>query len=399
MFVNYVLNGQAHGAFAQQLQGMGYDVGYGRPFFADDGTPVCTINTGKKYVKDGKIFLEKKTVPILDLMRQGKFNPVFNNTTLRKEEWIHIDQKVLMANRTPLIAWKDLAAAATVSGFDGMSHTTYEYEAMSDPGEAMISMSGLVDGRNLAPDFGLSSIPIPIIHVDWYLDLRRLNVSRNRGTPLNTTLGDAAGARIGEAVEDMVIGRRVGPQFGTVTTGPTAHRDSSTVGSKIWGYTNFPMRQTKTDLTVPTGSNPQATLDDVLEMRDMLYEQDFSGPFMVYHSTDWDRYMDDDHGQIGTGSSYGFAPSKSLRQRLKEIDNIADVRRLPRLKASTNPFTLIMIQLTPQVAEAVNAAQIRTQQWETKGGWQLNFRTWAMQVPLLKYDYNENMGLVHATTS
>lgn len=401
MFVDYILNGQAHGEFGKHLEGMSFDPGYSRPFFNDKGVPCVTINTGKVLEKDGKRILERKTYPVGELARNGRFSPTWNSTTLRKEEWVYVDKEVLEANKAPLMAWSDLAKSSQVAGINGMEYSTYEYEVMSDGGEAMISMSGLVEGRNMAMEFARSSVPIPIIHVDWYLDLRLLTQERKRGTMAGVpiTRARAAAQRIGETVEDLVIGTKVGPSFGTISTGPYPHRDASTVGSKVYGYTNHPMRQVKTDLTTPTGLNPMAIYNDIIEMREMLYDQDFPGPFMLYYSTDWDAYLDLDYGQIGTGGNASFAPSESLRDRIAKIGGLAGMKRLPRLKSATNPLTMIMIQMTPDVAQALNAADIRTIQWETKGGWMVNFRTWAMQIPLLKYDYNDNMGIVHATTT
>lgn len=380
----YVLNGQAHGAFAQEMAQVGYDPGYMRPYYNEDGIPCVTINVSGK----------QKEVPIVEVMKKGIMPPVFNATTLRKEEWIEIDKVVVKATRQRLRAWTDLAAASSVRGVDPMTKTTYEYEAMSDPGEAMESMDGQSFGRNDTPVFALSSIPLPIQHVDFEMSQRRLGVSQNSGTPLNMTMFEAGARRIAERVERNVIGTVTGIHYGTVSTGPTAHR----ANSQVYGYTTFPQRQTKTDLTTPTGSNPMATVDDVLEMRELMYAAGFFGPFMLYHSTDWDVFLDDDYGQTN-GSGWGFAPTKTLRNRLREIEGIQDIRRLDFLTATSNPYTLLLVQMTSEVAQALDLAQPKTQQWVSKGGWQLHFRIWGCQVPLLKYDYNENCGVVHATTS
>lgn len=395
----YIQNGEGFGEVGQRLASVGFDDGFMRPFFDDDGTECVQIKTGKMVVRNGEYVPEEVVVPIEELMtnrqRRRRMTLTLNDTTLRKEEYIHFDRKVLMATRTRLQAWTDLASRNRVGGFNAFAKTTFEYEAMSDPGEAVVSMSGVIDGRQDMPKFALSSVPLAITSSKFVVDLRKLEESRNLGMPISTTMPEACGRRIAEMIEKMLLGTVTGLHYGTVSSGPTAHRDNS----QIYGYTNFPSRQTKTDLATPTGSNPQATLDDVLEMRDLMYDAGFYGPFMLYHSTDWDQYMDDDYGQIGTGSSYGFAPSKTLRQRLREIEGIQDVKRLDQLLESSNPFTLIMIQMTSEVAEAIDGVQPRTIQWETHGGWLQHFMIYGIQVPLLKYDYNGNCGIVHATTS
>lgn len=380
--------------FGGSLRNSGYDVGMFRPFLNDRGEACVTVNTGKYEEKNGLILPVKQTYYVSEMMARGRFNPTFNATSLRKQDWQYLDKRLLMATRSRLRAWTDLAASSSIGGFDAMAKMTYEYEAMSDPGEAMESMDGRASGRNDTPLYYLSSVPLPIYFSDFSLGMRQNLISGNSGTPISTTLLEAGGRRIAERIERTVIGTLTGVHYGTISSGPGAHR----ANSQVYGYTNFPQRVTKTDVTTPTGSNPNATVDDVLEMRDLMYDNGFYGPFMLYHSTDWDRYLDDDYGQTA-GSSYGFAPNKTLRSRLKEIDGIQDVRRLDLLPSSTNPFNLILIQMTSEVAEAIDGASPRVQQWETKGGWELNMRVYAIQVPVLKYDANDNCGIVHGTTS
>ncbi len=107
---------------------------------------------------------------------------------------------------------------------------------------------------------------------------------------------------------------------------------------------------------------------------------------MVYHSNDWDQYLDNDYILSG-----GNVATQTLRNRLRSIENIQDVRRLDFLFAaavdpatgpggegftatSTSPFTLLMVQMTPDVARAVNGMDITTVQWEGKGGMELFFK-------------------------
>ena len=111
------------------------------------------------------------------------------------------------------------------------------------------------------------------------------------------------------------------------------------------------------------------------------------GPFMLYHSTDWDKYLDDD---------YRANDSRTLRQRLRQISQITDVKRLDFL---TNTFTFLMVQMVPETARAVTGMDITTVQWESQGGMRVNFKVMAIMVPQLRSDFNGNMGIVHATTS
>lgn len=381
MFVDFVVNGQGHGPVAEQLAGCRFDPGLLRPYVDSRGQRCVTINTGR--VQDGKPIYEKRTVA--DLIAQGVSSPVFNATSLRKEEWIQLDTVVVRSARQRLRAWSDLAASSTYGGFNGMSKTILEHETMSDPGEAIVDMDGLTEGRNDSPKFQLEGLPLPITHSDFWFSSRRLMASRNSGTPLDTTMAEAAGRRVAEMIEKTLIGVETGIAYGgtnSLSYGRT---------SAVYGYTNFPDRNTKTDLTTPTGSNPEAVLQDVLEMRDQLYSDNFYGPFMLYTSTAYDAYLDNDYFRSG-----GTSANRTLRERIQGVEGISGIRRLDYL---TSGFVMIMVQMTSEVARAVNGMDITTVQWESVGGMRLNFKVMAIQVPQLRSDFSGKCGILHATTS
>lgn len=389
MFVDYVLNGQGFGNVGRQMSDIRYDPGMLRPYIDEHGHRCVTVNTGRT-IRDNKTGRDvplKQKMRIADLMSRGIYTPVFNATSLRKEEWIELDKTVIRAARQRLRAWSDLASRNSFGGFNAMSKMTLEYEAMSDPGEAMVDMDGLAGGRQDSPLYKLRSLPLPITHSDFWFSQRRLAVSGNSGTPLDTTMAEAAARRVAEMIERTVIGTETGATYGTQTTGITAHDGTSTV----YGYTNLPQRITKTNLTAPTGSNPESTVADILAMRNTMYGYKFYGPYMIYHSTDWDQYLDNDYARLG-----GNNANMTLRDRLRAIEGIEDVRRLDFL---TSTFTLIMVQMTSDVARAIDGMGITTVQWESQGGMRLDFKVMAIQVPQLRFDYNGVAAIQHATTA
>lgn len=380
MFIDYVQNGQGYGPLAETLQGCRFDPGLLRPYFDRAGNRCVTINNNR----GGR---EKRLIS--ELMALGITSPVFNATSLRKEEWVQYDNVVLKAARQRLRAWADLAAANTYGGFNGMSRTMLEWESQSDVGEAIVDMDGLTVGRGFEPRYQLQGMPLPITHCDFYLSSRRLAASRNGGTPLDTTMAEMAGRRVAEMIEQTLIGVETGITVGTAAAGTAGIPYGYT--PSVYGYTNFPNRNTKTDLTTPTGANPEAVVQDILEMRNQLYDDRFYGPFILYHSTAYDQFLDNDYFRTG-----GVSVNQSLRQRIEAIDGISAVRRLDFL---TSGYVLIMVQMTSDVARAINGMDITTVQWEEKGGMQLCFKVMAIQVPNLRSDYVGRCGIVHATTS
>lgn len=391
MFDNYFLNGQSYGDIASTFQENNYDPGLFRPYFDDKGRRMVTVRNGFRVDKETKKLVPKYEGRLIkDLMGEGIISPVFNATSLRREEWLQFDRIALKAMRSRLRLWEDIASRNLFSGFDGMSKMILEHETMSDPGRAFMDMDVLSEGSDDTPYWQLEGLPLPITHAGFWMSRRRLAISRNSGTPIDSTMLEAAARRIGEMIEKVAIGVYTGPSYGGASTQQGGYGRTSTV----YGLKNFTDRITKTDLTTPTGSNPEATVNDVLSMRDSLYDANFYGPFMIYHSTDWDRFLDNDYARLG-----GNNATMTLRDRLRKIEGIADVRRLDFLTSTDDPFTLFMVQMTGDVIRAVVGMPLRVIQWESMGGLRLNFKLMTIMVPQLRADYNGNCGILQATTS
>lgn len=391
-----------------------------RPYIADEpnnprrGRPCVTLNTGR-YRFDEKL---KREVPIYqevlisDLQARGINTAVFNATTLRKYEWVQYDQAIVRAARLRMRAWEDLKSRSAMT-VNGMSKTVLEYETMSDPGRAMVDMDVVTETNTDAPKYQLEGLPLPITHTSFRFGQRRLAISKSGpGESIDTSTGESAGRRIGEMIEKTLIGVETGISFGGTGrygSGLTYSRTGS-----VYGYMNFTPRLTKTNLYKPTGVGrsgsgwvPNDTLKDVLAMRNSLYANKFYGPFMIYHSTDWDEYLDNDYILSG-----GNVATQTLRERLKSIEGVEDVRRLdflvpsattfandPANITSANPWTMIMVQMDSSVVQAVTGLDITTVQWETSGGAEINFRVMAIAVPRIKADFYGYCGLLHANAS
>src|SRR5678815_593368 len=154
-----------YGALQAPNRGMDYEFSLlRRPYYPDlgpnAGRPCLTVNTGQWTVERGVKRPIYRQHRIWDLMNSGYNVPMFvlNATTLRKEEWIYLDKVVLREYRARLRAWSDLVAANSFGGFDAMAKLTLEYEAMSDPGIAVVDMEATTAGPNDTPIFDLRSM-------------------------------------------------------------------------------------------------------------------------------------------------------------------------------------------------------------------------------------------------
>ena len=183
-----------------------------------------------------------------------------------------------------------------------------------------------------------------------------------------------------ERIEKVTLGVADGFSIGIDT------RYDAAAQTRVYGYTNHPDRATKTDCTAPTATNGTTIVSEVLALRELLIASGFYGPYMLYVSTGYDAVLDND---LKTESSI------TVRQRLREIDGINDVRRVDYLTGNQ----LILVQMTADVARAVNGMSIQTVMWETQGRMKRNFRIMGIQVPQIRSTISNRCGVAHGTTS
>jgi hypothetical protein len=349
--LDFILNGQVSGGSAvNMLLRHNFDPYCLKPYVApEDGRSYITMN------------------------RNGTMSPtpIRNEATLLRDEWLVIDRAVIQAAKPRLRAWGDLQQRGlTFNVPGGMGKTIIQYATGSDISPAAISMNGLrkSDRDRILTD--LHNLPLPIIHKDFSFDARELAVARSPGGPgLDTTMAELAARRVAEEAEKFVIGVSDSYTYG---------------GGTVYGYVNFPNRLTFT-LSNPTAGtwNAGKTVKDILAMKALSQAHFYYGPWMVYVSPQWDEYMDDD-----------FSAAKgdnTLRQRIRDIDNILDVRTLDYLTG----YQIVMVQMDSSVVRAVTGMGLTTLQWEEQGGMLINFKVMAIMVPQLRADQNGNTGIVH----
>lgn len=340
--IDFVQGGVASGSVAERLVANNFDAGTMRPFIGDDG---------RSYVQNDN----------------GVISVVNAQATLRKDEWTSFDSAVVAAAKNRLSAWSDLRGAGLSHSIpNGMSKTILEYEDQSDITAADLTMDGIETAGADRPEYTLKTLPLPIVHKDFSFTARQLAASRNGNSPLDTTTAGLAGRKVAEKIEDLLLGNL------TFAYG----------GGTIYGYTNFTSRLTGS-LTAPTSANHSVTLNEVLGMRQALYNIFHYGPYMLYVSPAWDQYLDEDFSAAKGGNTF--------RERLKQIPDIMDVKTLDNMTDTA----MVLVQMSPEVVRAVVGMEVQTIQWESHGGMLFNFKVMGIQVPQLRADQNGNSGIAH----
>ena len=321
-------------------------------------------------------FIGKDNKSYLTVWNQfkGEYETIRTNThaTVRKEDWLLLDSAIVKAATERLRLVADLQSAGlTFTIPQGMGKTVLQTETMTDSNDAQISMDGLRESPDDRPEFELTNLPLPITHKDFQFSARQILVSRNGGSPLDTTTAEIAGRKVAESIERLSIGRISRYVFG---------------GGTVAGLTNFTAR-IGFSLTTPVGAGTgmgTQLLADVIAMRTASVAAKHYGPWMMYVAPNWDTYLDTD---------FKVNSDKTVRERIKAINGIVDIRTLDFMQN----YDIVLVQMTSDIIRMVIGMDITTLQWDSKGGMQKNFKVMAIMVPQLRADINDNTGIVHGT--
>ena len=347
------VNGAAQGELAAYMSGERIDVGQLRPFIGNDGKAYMTVYTGGN-AKSPKSY---KTVPLN------------TNATLRRDEWKQLDEAVLKISETRLGGVADLIKKGLVFNLgNGMGTTVLETHTMSDAMEADLTMDGISRSKNDRVNYETKYLPIPIIHVDYEINLRALSASRKMGNALDVTSAERATRKVNEKLETMLF-TSTSYTFG---------------GGTIYSYLNHPDRNQETLSTDWDASAKTAAtiLADVLKMKQASIDAKHYGPWMLYIPTAYETILDED---------YDTTKSNTIRERILKIGGIQGIEVIDKLTANN----VILAQMTSDVVRLVHGMGIQNVEWKSEGNFITNYKVMTIQVPQVRSDQDGNSGIVH----
>jgi hypothetical protein len=350
------------GTIAQKLSAGRLDIGRARPFIADDGTMWVTTYKGGNPKKSSSW----QTIQV-------------NAGTLRRDEWIQLDEAVLGIAENRLSGVQDLInRGLTFTLGNAMGTTVLEYHDISDALEAQLSMDGVTREKGDRQEYQSVFLPIPIIHADWGINDRVLEVSRRLGNPLDTTMAERAARKVLEKREKMLF---------TDTTYGFG-------GGTIYSFLNFPHRMfpdhsdpAKTVPNISDWSDPAVAGEDivteVLQLKQASLDNFHYGPWVIYSPTNFETKYDEDYSEQ--------KGSNTIRQRILDINGIQDIVTVDTLPAGN----LLFVQLSTDVIRIVQGLGIQNMQETAEFGFVNKFKTISIQVPQIRADQNNRTGLIH----
>ena len=307
--------------------------------------------------------------PVAQALMSSNFNinALRTQALLRKDEWVMYDNKVIEVAYQQLVGVGDLMSRGlSMNVPNALGVTQIEWERVSDMGTAEISMAGVTPGRNERIDFDLERMPLPIFHKDFHLNIRMLEASRRGGMPLDTTMAGMCTRKVTEAIEATLF-------LGNTALG---------ANNALYGYTTVPSRNTGSVIASWQSATGEQIVGDILRMQGMSIADNMFGPWMIYVPyAVFTRLAED----------YKAASDKSIISRIMEIPGVSGIKPSYYL-TGTN---VVMVMLTSDVVDMIDGIQPTVVQWESNGGFTVNFKVLAIMVPRIKDSYTGQSGVIH----
>lgn len=334
-----------------------------RPYINDRGESVISVMTAQLDQTTGQpIYVER---------------PIHTNASLRKDEWINLDEQLIEAARERLVIIDDLISGGLTYNAGGLGTLIAEWERASEITDGSITMDGESSGEKDRQDFSLQGVPIPVIHKEFSIGERMLMASRQRGAGLDVTNGTEAARAVARTSERMVF---YGAQIGNVK--------SSVNSYGIPGLATFADRATFTisDWSDEVNVTPETIFKEILKMvQKMETEERKYGPFALYIPGAYASRFREDFKEFS---------DKTLMERVTDEDSITRVRVADAL----NVGDVMLIQMEKSVLDLAIASDLTTVQWASGSGWTNHFQNFAAWAPRLKSDYDGRCGILHAST-
>ena len=349
--IDFINNGRAQGAVAGALMG-GLEPTSLRPFIDDKGCAMVTVFTGGDR-QDPKCY---KNVPA-------------NYATLRRDEWKQIDDAILQVSRERIMGFQSLLDRGLVYNLGNAFGTTVlEHHTQGNSFTAELSMDGARKSKSDRENFETVYLPIPIIHVDFSLNLRTLEASRRMGNPLDTTQIESATRKVNEKLEAMLF-QNLSYAFG---------------GGTIYSYINHPSRNTVT-ITNWAGETAANIVNQVLAMKQAAIAAKHYGPYELSIPTAYETVLDKDYD--------ANTPGTTIRERILKISGIDAIKTIDFLPANN----VTLVQMTSNVVRLVQGMGVTSLNWQSDGKFTENYKVMRITVPQIRADQDGNSGVVHGS--
>lgn len=362
--MDFIANKQSQGIVANALRKSGaLNINKKRPYLDEEWRPCVTIYLGGDPTDINNY--EAKLATELGININA-------DTTLLPDEWKELDEAIEEVAHEELTVYDYFVGKGLTKPMKNAYGTTVlQWRTISDSQEAIMTMDGVVRGQGDRAQFADMSMPIPILHADYEINSRFLEVSRKDGTGMDVEEATNAARRIREKKEDLLIGANKPFYFG---------------GGYMYSFLTFPHRNPVT--LNGAWDDPSTTVADILEDVRQLKRANKSalrgGPAVLILPDDYEDRLGQDYSVSGSSLM-------TVRERLLKLGGIEDIIFSSRMATGN----ILLVELSKRTVEIITGMALTNLYWETEGGMVGKYKLMEITVPRFKADYYGRSGIAH----
>lgn len=306
------------------------------------------------------------------LKADGDVNKLRSMSVLRKDEWVLYDKAVVDLARGNFSLVADMMSNGMRFPVPNiMGITKLDWDRVGGMDDAQIDMTAESTDIRDRLEFGQDSMPIPLIHKGFRLNIRHLMASRRNGMGLDVRHAQEATRKVVETIEKLFL-------TGNFSAGLNAGR--------VYGLTAYPYRNVGTLRAGWAGTTATNIVLDVIDMIDALEADHKFGPYGLYIPRTYMTALRKDYDRT-------TATGASLMKRLMEIEGLKYIKSNIFMPANT----VVLLDLKSDTAEAIDGIQPRLIEWSTGDAMSTMFKVIACMLPRVKRDNDNNCGVAHFT--
>ena len=314
----------------------------------------------------------------MDELDSGKFgtlqtnsfngNALRQNTKLPEDAWDLIDDTIMQVATRRTQAIDRLQNANLINREVDDYALTYNWDVMSDTGDAEQSMSGHTRTDEDMEDFDQDGVPLIVTSKDFRIADRKLNAIQAGRVSVDTHIVSQKARKVIETLEDTIFNGAGITYQGKSAEGLIGFADAV---------------ESSGDITGAWDTNSGDIYEDVKIIRDSIKDMHYYGPFTLFVSSDVYSAMDIPDPE-GSGDL-------ELLERVAGISAIEEVVEADVLSSGQG----VMVQLTPDVIELAQQMDVQTIEWQSGDELVNLYKVMAIMSPAVKSDYNNNTGIAY----
>lgn len=298
----------------------------------------------------------------------GSAMMIGNASPLPRDVWGEWDREAISVQRTTLVIFNDIAAAAQRP--IPIGKLVHYFQTVSESGETNVSLDGRGKARTDQPVIEYHGTPVPIIDSGFSYGWRQMASAETEGYQLDAAGRDNSNRRVAETMENAAL-------FGF---------DKITVsGAKSYGILNHPNRNTRPTGVPLNGATGAQWLAEMIATLRLLHDANFKVPATIY--LNWDDWF------YAGSNEFAAGYPKTILARLMEIPGVREI-----VPADSIPVSNISAIIKDRrVVEVLNGMPVSTRaKFRANPEDDFDFTVIGAGVLEIKFDAENQCGIAHS---